>query len=97
MDRTNPKTFGEMWSEFIASSPTIRRKIAEGRVPMVWPEAVGERIASLTGAMVLRNGVLQVTMDSSAAGHDLSMRRRTVAARLNELLGVEVIKNLIIR
>ncbi len=97
MDRTHPKTFGEMWQELIANSPNIRRKIAEGRVPLVWPEVVGERIAGLTGAMVLRNGVLQITMHSSAAAHDLNMRRKTVMARLNETLGVEVVKNLVVR
>ena len=67
----------------------------EARIPDLWPEVVGPGAASLTRSLTMRNGVLYVALTSSVARHDIFMRRTELRHRLNELLGMNVVSNII--
>ena len=95
MRRSRPMSIGELWSGFVEENPTRMRRLAEARIPDLWPEVVGPGAASLTRSLTLRNGVLYVALTSSVARHDIFMRRTELRHRLNELLGMNVVSNII--
>lgn len=48
MRRSRPMSIGELWSGFVEENPTRMRRLAEARIPDLWPEVVGPGAASLT-------------------------------------------------
>ena len=97
MRRSRPMSIGELWSGFVEENPTRMRRLAEARIPDLWPEVVGPGAASLTRSLTMRNGVLYVALTSSVARHDIFMRRTELRHRLNELLGMNVVSNIIVK
>ena len=91
MRRSRPMSIGELWSGFVEENPTRMRRLAEARIPDLWPEVVGPGAASLTRSLTMRNGVLSVSR------HDIFMRRTELRHRLNELLGMNVVSNIIVK
>ena len=60
MRRSRPMSIGELWSGFVEENPTRMRRLAEARIPDLWPEVVGPGAASLTRSLTMRNGVVDV-------------------------------------
>lgn len=92
MKRSDPVRLGAVLDDFISSSPTISRKIAETRVASVWPMAVGQKIASYTTSVHAANGKATVHISSSVVRHEVFLRRSEIKDRLNELLGGIVVR-----
>ncbi len=90
-------SIGELWKGFVEEHPMRMRRLAEARIPDLWPEAVGPAVASLTRSLQVRNGVLYVALISSVARHDIFMRRAELQRVLNERLGMNVISNIIVK
>ena len=96
MKRTNYQPIGEVLQEFFAQ-PHIAAKIAESRIPEVWPSVVGERAASMTTELRVERHVLYAHIKSSVIRQELFYRRDAIAAEINRVLGVKVVNVLIIR
>lgn len=92
MRRSEPTALGSVLEEFISSSPVIQRKIAESRVPQVWPQVVGPHIASYTTKITAENGKATVFISSSVARHEVFLRRTEIKDALNEALGMVVVR-----
>lgn len=58
-----------------------------GSVQVVWAGAVGEAIAAVTSIAGERDGVLEVTCESSVWAGELSMMEPEIRRKLNDLLG----------
>ena len=97
MRRSKPMSIGELWTGFVTENPKRMRRLAEARIPELWPQVVGPAVASLTRSLDMRNGVLYAALTSSVARHDIFMRRSELQHRLNELLGMNVISNIIVK
>ena len=103
MRRSRPMSIGELWSGFVEENPTRMRRLAEARIPDLWRYAAPYVVFAigdpdtLYSALTMRNGVLYVALTSSVARHDIFMRRTELRHRLNELLGMNVVSNIIVK
>lgn len=97
MRRSKPVRIGELWSGFVKENPAITRKLCESRIPDEWNEIVGASVASLTTSVVMRNGILTVSLSSSVARHELFMRRAELRDELNRRLGMNIVSNVILK
>lgn len=61
----------------------VTKEIATQDALLRWHEVVGERIAAVTHAKSVANGVLFVEVRSSAWINELNLMRREILARLN--------------
>ena len=76
MRRRDPVRIGDALNDFFSSTPVIARKIAEAKIPDLWPVLVGNVIASYTTKIELRTGGrLFVHLSSSVARNEVFMRR----------------------
>lgn len=96
MKRTNAQTIGEVLQEFF-SQPYIAAKVAEGRLPEVWCEVVGEVANAQTVELRLENHVLYARIRSSVVRQELFYRRDAVATEINRKLGIKLVNVVIIK
>lgn len=97
MRRTEPILIGDIWQEFLNSAPGVARKIAEAKIPDIWPMAAGSTIASYTTAMNLHKGVLYVKVGSSVARNELFMKRESLKNEINRILGMQIVNVIIVK
>ncbi len=63
-------------------------------VVMRWPEIVGSENAAHCRALSVQRGVVLVEVDSPVWGHHLSMMKREMIAKANELIGEKLIEDI---
>ncbi len=96
MRRTKTMLMGDLLKEFF-SRPYVAAKVAEGRLPELWREAVGEYAANQTTELKLENRVLYAHLRSSIVRSELFYRRDALCKKINELAGISFINVVIIR
>ena len=72
----------------------IDRKLVECRARMAWEEVVGPALAKNTSPLRLSKGYLEVAVPSAVWRTQLNFMQRDIAARINELLGEQVVEGL---
>ncbi len=97
MRRRDPIRIGAVIEEFFTSSPTIARKIAEARIPELWPQLVGSLIASYTTKIEVGKGRMTVYLASSVVRNEVFMRREALRQALNQATGQDIIRVLIVK
>ena len=80
--------------EAVVEDLGVEEKLAECRVRMVWEEAVGPALAQYTRPLRVRRGYLEVAVPSAVWRTQLSFMQRDIVARINELMGGEVVEEL---
>lgn len=96
MKRTKPKLIGEILGEFF-QRPYVARKIAEGKLPEIWRDIVGQHVANLTTSFRLENGILYVGVASSVVRQELFYRRDELMQQLNTRAGYKFVNSIIVR
>ncbi len=96
MRRTKTMLVGELLDEFFRR-PYIAEKVAEGRLPDVWREVVGERTAAQTTELRLERHILHVRVQSSILRTELFYQRDALRDKLNATLGMRLVNAVIIR
>ena len=96
MRRTKTMLVGDVLKEFFAQ-PHIAAKVAEGRLPEIWREVVGERAADLTLQLRLENRVLYAHISSSVLRSELFMRRTALVEEINRVAGLRLVNVVIIK
>ncbi len=61
-----------------------------------WPDVVGPFIASHTTDLSIRNGILFVRIDSDSLRNELSYSKSVLLKNLNEQVGREVLKEIVL-
>ena len=78
----------------VAADLGVDQKLAECRARIAWEEAVGPALAEHTRPIRVRRGHLEVAVPSGIWRTQLSFMQLDIVARINELLGTEVVKGL---
>jgi len=87
---------GDLLEEFFRR-PYVAAKVAEGKLPDVWREVVGNRVADDAVELRLENHILHVRMRSAVLRQELFYQRDALRDELNARLGVRLVNAVIIR
>ena len=87
---------GELLEDFF-SRPWVAAKVAEGRLPEVWRECVGDLAADQTTHFELRGRILNVRISSSVLRNELFLRRAELCDELNRRSKVPMVEQIIVK
>lgn len=96
MRRSNEQSLGEAIRAFIKRHE-LSGKLAEAEVVAAWSKVLGPAIDRRTEKIRLdKSGTVYVELNSSSLRQELSMQRSRLAQALNESIGREIVKNIIL-
>lgn len=96
MRRQSTQSIGEAIRSFLDQNH-LNRKLLESRSEQIWREAMGAAIAGYTSKVELKGSKLYVTITSSALRQNLMYSRPAIILKLNQHVGGELIKDVILR
>jgi len=88
-----PAAVSDLLGAFLSGTPAEKR-LYEGRIWLVWDEAVGERIASHAQPSAFREGTLTVTVDSAPWMQQLTYLKKELIAKVNDHLGQDMVREI---
>jgi predicted nucleic acid-binding Zn ribbon protein len=94
--RKDPETIGSVLQQYLVAIGADKH-IKEIRVTQEWDKIVGPMIARNTNDINLKDGVLTVKFRSAIIRNEISMRRTSLITLINDAIGEEVIKSIVIR
>lgn len=97
MKRQSAQTLGDAIRTFLTEQKGFNRKLLENRVVHSWSEIMGKTVASYTSHVEIRRQKLYVTLTSSVVRHSLAMTKDDIVRKINEMMGVEVITDIVFR
>ncbi len=72
----------------------IKKKLKELDAVVYWDSVVGKQIAKMTTATRIINGVLFVNVKTSTWRNELTMRKKDIIDKLNNFIGIEIVKDI---
>ena len=90
------QTIGSAIKEWLRANG-LEQKVQEHSVPGYWEQVVGEAFARHARVEKVDNGRLFVSVESAAWRSEVMLRREEIRAKLNERLGAEIVKEIIVR
>lgn len=96
MRRSKTVSLAEAMEDYIKEM-NLGGKLKELSVLDSWESMVGKAISSRTSKIFIKDGILNVHLKSSVVRNELMMIREALRERLNEKVGSEVIKDIILR
>lgn len=96
MKKKNDNTLQEAMTEMLREY-RLKPQFDETRVKSLWEKIMGKTIATYTSNIAVRKNVLHLTILSAPLKHELSFAKDKIKARLNEEMGEEYIKEVVIR
>ena len=92
--KNNEQLLKDLLQQFINKSGR-QRLYDERRVLSLWAEVVEPMVVQNTQCKDIKNGVLTVKVTNAALRFELLARKSEIIRRLNEHLGVEVVRDII--
>lgn len=83
--------------EAVLKQMGLYQKFKEREVCNVWPEVVGQMIASRTKSVSVSDGRLLVVFTSAVVRNEILMVKDGLVKALNDRLGEQIIKDIIIK
>ena len=96
MERKEAESIGEILNQFLKLNQLENQVFGE-QISELWQETLGDEITLATERIFLQSGFLFVELKSPSLKNELMMKRTFIATKLNEKLGKEVIKQVVIR
>lgn len=75
----------------------LEPQLNETRVKMLWEKLMGKTISTYTSNIRLRKNTLYLTILSAPLKHELSFAKEKIKSLLNDEIGEEVVKEVVIR
>lgn len=91
-----PAAVSDLLGAFLRGTPAEKR-LSEGRIWVVWDEAVGARIAVHAQPCAFREGTLTVTVDSAPWMQQLSYLKKDLIAKVNGALEEELVTDIFMK
>ncbi len=96
MRRNKTQTLGDVLQEYVKALK-LQGKLDEVRIKDEWNEMMGGAIANSTKEVYMKNDILFVHLKSSIIRNELFMMRSSIVNRLNEKIGKNVIREMILK
>ncbi len=96
MKKKNDVTLGEALQNMLREL-RLKPGLDETRIKMVWEKIMGKTISTYTANIAVRKNVLYLTILSAPLKQELIYSREKIRTRLNEEMGEEYIKDVVIR
>ncbi len=96
MKRKDPENMGDVLQQYLVAIGADKH-IKEIRVTQEWDKIVGPMIARNTNDISLKDGVLTVKFRSAIIRNEISMRRTSLQKMINDAMGDDIVKNIIIK
>ena len=91
-----PQLLGKVLSE-IVESKALYRGITNEKINGLWDQLLGDKISQFTNKVELRNETLYVSLSSAPLREELSYGKEKIMRMLNEEMGKETIKKIVLR
>ena len=91
-----PQLLGKVLSEIIESK-ALYRGITNEKINGLWDQLLGDKISQFTNKVELRNETLFVSLSSAPLREELSYGKEKIMRMLNEEMGKETIKKIVLR
>ena len=91
-----PQLLGKVLSE-IVESKALYRGITNEKINGLWNQILGDNISQFTDKVELRNETLYVSLSSAPLREELSYGKEKIMRMLNEEMGKETIKKIVLR
>ena len=75
----------------------LKPQLDENRVKALWEKVMGKTVATYTSNIAVRKNVLYLTILSAPLKHELSYAKDKILARINEEMGEEYVREVVIR
>jgi predicted nucleic acid-binding Zn ribbon protein len=75
----------------------LKPQLDENRVRTLWAQLMGKTIATYTSHIVVRKGVLHLTIVSAPLKHELSFAKEKIKDLINAEMGEDYVKDVVIR
>lgn len=96
MRRSNEQSLGDVLSRLVKRDG-FRQPLWEAEIREIWMNEMGEYIARNTSMIRLRGHVLELGIHSAGLRNELHYSKNKITSFLNEKLGQEVIKEVVLR
>ncbi len=96
MIRRNAQTLQDVLTQ-VLHEQKLDRPLNELHLIDLWPEVVGTTLARQTDGLYIRQGTLYLHVRSAIVRNELLMMRDNLVRKLNEAVGVEVIRDIVLR
>ncbi len=96
MKKHNDQSLKEVL-QALAAQRQLRGKLKLTKLRSAWPELMGPTIAGYTTQINLRQQTVYITLTSAPLRQELNLGREKIKRLLNEALGEEFLKEVVIR
>jgi predicted nucleic acid-binding Zn ribbon protein len=91
-----PAAISGLLSAVLRGTP-VEKRLHEGRIWVVWEQAVGSRIATHAVPAAFRDGTLTLTVDSAPWMQQLTYLKQELISKVNGELGEEMVKDIFMK
>ena len=96
MRKNNTQSISDVLRSYTKENK-LDRKLTELDLIKSWESVMGKTVARYTGNLYIQNNTLFVETTSPIVRNELLMMKEEIRLRLNEVVGVELIKQIIFR
>jgi len=91
-----PQSIGKVLDE-IVQSKALKTGITNARINELWYELMGSHLTHYTDKILLKGNTLFVSLNNAALREELSYGKEKIRKMMNEQLGSEVLKKIVLR
>jgi predicted nucleic acid-binding Zn ribbon protein len=96
MRNQNENSLGDIVKQF-TEEYRLKDKLNQVEVIRIWEICMGPMILKNTREVRFKDGVLTVRIESAPLKQELEFRKNQIITRLNEEMGIELVKEVMIR
>ena len=87
----------DVLKKWVNTQQGAERKLNQVKVEEVWEDLMGAKISEYTSKVILRRDTLILYINSAPLKQELSYSKEKIVRRMNEKLGEEIIKEVIVK
>ncbi|MEK9516602.1 MAG: DUF721 domain-containing protein [Flavobacteriaceae bacterium] len=91
-----PQSIGKVLDEIVQSKP-LKTGITHVRINELWHELMGTHMTHYTEKILLKGNTLFVSLNNAALREELNYGKEKIREIMNEQLGGEVLKKIVLR